>query len=285
MEVPPRKDNFRLDSEDFRYEKTENSETQLLYLKSEIDYLRNELNHTMKQNTNSLIDLKYRQEQQLSMLHANKEGDLQEEFATILTLQRVLSKESDKCSSLRQTILNFKLDHSEKIAEMNEDLERLAKDAEYLRNKAIRSCNNEVLEYQHQIEVKRMKHSKNLKESKTNNSGELYQIEGVLKDEDKKIKLSESELQEIRKKSIEKLNFDDTEIEKVKSTLRSTQRIAEKQEHYLKLLRDERESARKESRDGQKSLSIIKHRVSCLSSESKELNLQLQRLENLTYEN
>ena len=285
MEIPPRRDKFSFDSQGYRHENTENSEAELEYLRSEVDYLRNELDHLTKQNRNSLIDLKHRQEQQLSKLHSDKEVDLQQEFATILTLQRVLSKESDECSRLRQTILNTKLEHSEKYVEMNEELERLVKDAEYLRNEAIRACKNEVVEYQHQIEVKRMEHNKNLRDSEQSKHGELYEIEGALEAEDNKIKQSEYQLQEIRKNLVDKMNFNENEIEKVQSTLRSTQRIAEKQEHDLKFLRDERESARKESRDSQKSLSIIKHRVSCLSSESEELKSQLKRLEKLTYGN
>ena len=154
---------------------------------------------------------------------------------------------------------------------------------DYLRNEAIKACKEEVLQYQNQIEHKRAEQRKNLREIEKNKHGELYEAETQLEQEDNKIKQLEYELQELRLKVSEKTNYNEGEIEKIHSTLRSTQRISEQQENDLKFLRTEREKARKESRDNEKALSQAKHKVSCVKSENEELKLQLKRLEKLTY--
>ena len=125
MENAFKRDNYSYDLRgNNNHTKGNPEEDQSSLLRTEVDYLRNELENITRQNSKSLIELKHYQEQQLSKLHGEKEADLQQEFSRILTLQKILSQESDACSRIRQSILNLKLEHSERYTEMNADLER-----------------------------------------------------------------------------------------------------------------------------------------------------------------
>lgn len=283
MEKAYRRDNYSLDVPQASNERISRLDSEEDYLKSEIDFLRRELEKVSRQNSLSLIELKSYQEQQLSKLFHDKESILQAEFDTILSLQRCLSKESDECSRLRQTILNYKMEHSERFSEMNVELERLVKEADYLRNQLISNCKDEVRQYQNKVETKRLDYSKKIRNIENYKHGELYDAENALEKEERRIKELEFELQDLRAKVLAKNNFSEGELEKIHTSLRSTQRIAEQQEVDLKALRVERDKARNEARDLEKDMNVAKRRVESLRDENNVLKQQLKRVERLTY--
>ena len=277
------KTNHKFSEFQYELEKENSKASESELLKSEIDYYRAELDHITKQNIQALISLKHSQEQQLSKLFADKEFDLSSEFSKILSLQKTLSKESDENSSLRQKILSKKLEHSEKLSEIHSEIEKLIKDAEYLRFECIKTCKNEVVEYQNQIEIKRLDHNKLLRNTENLKHEELYELENDVENEENKVKILQFEVEGLRARVLEKDKFNQSELEKIHSTLRSTQRIAEQQEADLKIFRDERDKERKNNRDNEKNLVIARHKLSVLKAENEELKSQMKRLENLTY--
>jgi chromosome segregation ATPase len=252
-------------------------------LQQELEYLRSELDKLNRQHSKTVIDLKQYQEHQLSKILSEKEALLQADFNSILSLQKVLSSESDESSKLRQKILSLKLEHSEKFSEITSDLEKLVKEADFLRNESLKACKSEVSDYQNMIESKRLDYSRKMREIENVKSAELFEIENLLDHDERKIRELEIELKDVRDKVIHRSQFDEGEIGKIHATLRSTQRILEQQEKDLSVLRSEREKARIAARDAEKNLAIVKHRVDLLKGENDELKAQLKRLERLTY--
>ncbi|OMJ70873.1 hypothetical protein SteCoe_31059 [Stentor coeruleus] len=283
MEKAYRRDYYSLGASKASNERISRLDSEEDCLNLEIDSLRRELENVSRQNSLSLLELKSYQEQQLSKLFSDKESILQAEFDTILSLQKYLSKESDECSRLRQTILNYKMEHSERFSDMNIELERLVKEADYLRNQLIRNCKEEARQYQNKVETKRLDYSKKIRNIENYKHGELYDAENALEKEEIKIKKLEFELQDLRMKVLEKNNFSEGELEKIHTSLRSTQRVAEKQELDLKTLRVERDKARNEARDQEKNMNITKRRMESLRDENNALKQQLKRVERLKY--
>jgi chromosome segregation ATPase len=268
-----------------RHDLSNSDDVETDQLKSEIDYLRAQLDFLSKKNLQSLIELKQHQEQQLSQLLHAKDSELKKEFSGILSLQKVLGEESDKCSHLRQLILNTKLEHGEKFSEMNSDLERLVKEAEYLRYESIKSCKDEVQEYQGKLESKRLQLNRTLRDSEKEKHEELYRLQSILDEDNNKIQILEYEIQGLKSKINEKNQYNEGELDKIHATLRSTQRMLEQQERDLETLRIDREKARKEARDTEKNMNVVRHKVNSLKSENEELKGQLKRLEKITYGN
>lgn len=277
--------SFHTHSQDVRSEFSPDfhSDTELEVLKQELDYLRTELEKQNRQHSKTVSDLRQYQEHQLSKILNEKESLLSSDFNTILSLQKSLSAECDESSKLRQKILSTKLEHSENFSQITFDIERLVKEAEFLRNESIQACKAEVNSYQNLIESKRLEYTRKMRDIEGSKSSELFEIENVIDADERKIRELETCLKELRDKVVKRSQFDEGEIGKVHATLRSTQRILEQQEKDLEVLRGERQKVTVAARDMEKGLGVVRYRVDLLKAENDELKTQLKRLEKLTY--
>ena len=277
--------SFHTHSQDVRSEFSPDphSDTELEVLKQELDYLRTELEKQNRQHSKTVSDLRQYQEHQLSRILNEKESLLSSDFNTILSFQKSLSAECDESSKLRQKILSTKLEHSENFSQITFDIERLVKEAEFLRHESIQACKAEVNSYQNLIESKRLEYTRKMRDIEGSKSSELFEIENVIDADERKIRELEACLKEMRDKVVKRSQFDEGEIGKVHATLRSTQRILEQQEKDLEVLRGERQKVTVAARDMEKGLGVVRYRVDLLKAENDELKTQLKRLEKLTY--